>query len=262
MVTGIWRAFTAGDLGAEYIALFDGSNFHVYRVNLENGQTVRVSSVGFADPRGLSRDAAGTLIVSERGFAGSQPSISRIGAVSGAVTSLSSDGQFMSPWGVTLEMNGTIVMADSQNLFSCSPAGRPPTCPGALFRIDPLPGTQMLVTEKDLFHAIAGVDIYRGPSTTAVPPSGPTLALSLQSPDPNPTSGPLTITFTLPDAALAQLGVFDLSGRALETREVGQLGPGTHSVTLSGGGEHRAGLLWIRLRRADRVLTRTTIFLR
>ena len=36
------------------------------------------------------------------------------------------------------------------------------TSTGALYRIDT--GGQTFMTEKDLFHSIAGVDIYKGPS--------------------------------------------------------------------------------------------------
>jgi hypothetical protein len=71
----------------------------------------------------------------------------------------------MNPWGVTIEQSGSIIVVDHQKLGGCDPP--PPgtiTCPGALFRVDPLGGGQSLVTEKDLFHDVAGADLYRGPN--------------------------------------------------------------------------------------------------
>jgi len=70
----------------------------------------------------------------------------------------------MTPWGLAVSDDGTIVMGDNQNLFSCHPASGPVTCPGALFGVDPVSGAQTLLTEKELFHDVAGVDVYRGPN--------------------------------------------------------------------------------------------------
>jgi streptogramin lyase len=162
VVSGTIRAFTPGDAGVGYIVLADDPNpYYVYQVDLTSGQIIRLSNTGIPDPRGLARDGAGNLIIAEYGSPG-PPAISRLDPQSGTLVTVS--GQFMHPWGVTLEMNGTIVTTDNQNEFSCTPVSGPETCPGALFRIDPVSGAQTLVTEKDLFHDITGVDVYRGPN--------------------------------------------------------------------------------------------------
>ncbi len=164
IVSGDIPAFTPGDVGFGYIVLADDPNFfHVYQVDLTSGQIIRLSNTGIPDPRGLARDGAGNLIISEHGSPGA-PGISRLNLQSGTLVTVSSGGQFMHPWGVTLETSGAIIVADNQNEFSCTPASGPKTCPGALFRIDPVSGTQTIVTEKDLFHEVTGADIYRGPN--------------------------------------------------------------------------------------------------
>jgi hypothetical protein len=169
VTSGLIQAFAVNSTGVGYIALDDTStvpNFHVYSVDLTNGQKVRVANGGFYDPRGLAADAAGNLIITESGSK-TAASVQKIYASFGAVALVSSGGQFMTPWGVTVEGSGMIIMADNQNLLSCHPfPPAPNTCPGALFRVDPASGTQVTVSEKGLFENVAGVDIYRGPNVT------------------------------------------------------------------------------------------------
>jgi hypothetical protein len=59
--------------------------------------------------------------------------------------------------------------------------------------------------------------------------------------------GRLTARFTLPVEARATLEVFDVTGRALERREVGTLGAGSHAVTLGDGRPFGAGVYFVRL---------------
>jgi hypothetical protein len=57
---------------------------------------------------------------------------------------------------------------------------------------------------------------------------------ALQPPAPNPSSGgQLRLSFTLPDAASAELALYDTNGRRLLHREVGHLGRGPHVLDLA-----------------------------
>ena len=79
--------------------------------------------------------------------------------------------------------------------------------------------------------------------------------LALAAPRPNPASGPLWFSVTLPDAAPARLTLVDVAGRRIASREVGPLGTGVHRVTLAEGSVLPPGLYLARLERAGRVLT-------
>ncbi len=72
---------------------------------------------------------------------------------------------------------------------------------------------------------------------------------------PNPAQGAASMHFSLPDAAPAHLEIHDVRGRMIDSREVGSLGPGEHSLAIAGGRALPAGVYWLRLVRADRVLT-------
>jgi streptogramin lyase len=162
LVPGIINAFTISRTGIGYIALADSAlppSYHLYSVNLDTGERSRMRGAGFYDPRGLTVEAAGDLIVTERGRSGGQPSVLRFHPDSGAVEIVSAGGQLMAPWGVALDSDGSIIVADNQRLPGCVP-----DCSGAVFRVDPTTGAQTLISEKGQFHDITGVDVYRGPS--------------------------------------------------------------------------------------------------
>ena len=57
-----------------------------------------------------------------------------------------------------------------------------------------------------------------------------TATFSLSKTNPNPTTGGMTVTFSLPTNEPAWLEVFDPSGRRVESIPVGTLGAGTHEV--------------------------------
>lgn len=168
VMSGNVRALAIDPSGVGYIALVDGAIApakHLYRLDLGTGQTVKISNTAFYDPLGLAVDMSGNIILTESGSLSGVPAVWRVDPATGAAAIVSSGGQFMTPFGVTVETNGTIVIADDQHLNSCDqtpPA--PSTCPGALFRVDPVTGSQMIVTEKELFYNIWGVDVYRGPN--------------------------------------------------------------------------------------------------
>jgi hypothetical protein len=78
---------------------------------------------------------------------------------------------------------------------------------------------------------------------------GPQLAFGLRGVEPNPAIGRVTIRFSLPVAAPANLEVLDLAGRRVAEREVGAMGPGAHTVTLSSElASLPAGVYAVRLR--------------
>ena len=157
---GFIRAFVPAGAGLGYVALGDSpTGYHLYRVDLSSGQLTQVSNTGFENPGGLALDTSGNVILTDASFA--VPSVSRIDPTTGSATMLNA-GPFLTPWGVTVESDGSIIVADHQNAQSCT---RPEdhACPGALYRLG-AGGGQTLLTEKDLFHDIAGADIYKGPS--------------------------------------------------------------------------------------------------
>jgi hypothetical protein len=83
---------------------------------------------------------------------------------------------------------------------------------------------------------------------------GPRAELALHAVRPNPGSGPLSVSFSLPDGSPATLSLVDLGGRQVLERPVGDLGPGFHVVRLD---EHLpAGIYLVRLSQGGR--TRTT----
>ena len=79
-------------------------------------------------------------------------------------------------------------------------------------------------------------------------PFPPGLALGAY---PNPTSGSLTVTFTLPSGAPASLDLYDLSGRRVRSQSVA--GPGRQSVDLT---RLKAGLYILRLTQAKHTATK------
>ena len=77
---------------------------------------------------------------------------------------------------------------------------------------------------------------------------------ALQGARPNPTAGPLSVSFSLADDSPATLAILDLSGRRVFERQVGNLGPGNHVVRLERA-QLRSGIYAVRLTQAGRTLT-------
>jgi len=167
VVAGLVQGFAVDANNVGFIALSDAAQapaFHLYRVDLVTGEKVRISNTGIHTPAGLTVDGSGKIIVVDSGGSAAPFDVLRVDPASGAFTSVASGGPLMNPWGVTVESNGTLVVVDHQKLNSCNPPPPAPvTCPGVLYRVDPTSGAQTFVTEKGLFHDIAGTDLYRGP---------------------------------------------------------------------------------------------------
>ena len=74
---------------------------------------------------------------------------------------------------------------------------------------------------------------------------------------PNPSTGPVTVSFSLPNADPATLELLDVTGRRIVSREVGSLGAGQHLVRLDEGlSRLRPGMYFVRLRTPGEQLIR------
>ena len=86
------------------------------------------------------------------------------------------------------------------------------------------------------------------PGTTLAVDDGAAFALALEGVTPNPSRGrQLAVSFTLPVAAPARLELLDVGGRLVAEREVGDLGPGRHTVDPAFGQPLRPGFYLVRL---------------
>jgi hypothetical protein len=94
-----------------------------------------------------------------------------------------------------------------------------------------------------------------------IPPAGASalVEFALRGVRPQPSRGPMTISFSLADDGPASLELHDVAGRRLMTREVGAMGPGAHTVELSE--TLPAGIYLVRLTQGSRALTRKAIVL-
>jgi hypothetical protein len=107
-------------------------------------------------------------------------------------------------------------------------------------------------------HLTTSVDLDFG--VLSVPPGR--LELSLDAPRPNPSTGALVCSFTLPDGNAARLDIVDIAGRRVVSREVGVLGSGTHRVSLGAGRRLPPGVYRVVLSQAGRRTTRQVVFTR
>jgi hypothetical protein len=98
-------------------------------------------------------------------------------------------------------------------------------------------------------------------SRAAVDDAGP-LRLALQGARPNPATSAIRVWFTLPTNEPATLEVVDVAGRRMLRREIGTLGPGSHSVTLDTAPMLSPGLYFLRLSQGTRRLTDRVVVMR
>ncbi len=63
------------------------------------------------------------------------------------------------------------------------------------------------------------------------------------------------MSFNLPNAAPAELSLFDVAGRHVASKEVGALGAGSHVVDLAGRGPINPGIYFARLAQGERSQT-------
>ena len=108
-----------------------------------------------------------------------------------------------------------------------------------------------VVTSSDVEIASGHLG-HRPPVPLSVPPgTAPGLSLAVY---PNPVSERLTLTFSLPSAAHANVELLDLAGRRVRQQEVGPVGPGLHTITLDLRPHLQAGLYFLRLDQPPRHL--------
>jgi hypothetical protein len=88
-----------------------------------------------------------------------------------------------------------------------------------------------------------GQTVYAGLVSVHVPVAA---SLSL-APGSNPSHGQFSVSFSLPDARPARLELYDVSGRRVLTREVGNMGSGTHVLRLGETSALHSGVYWLRL---------------
>jgi sugar lactone lactonase YvrE len=156
-------ASTASASGVVHVAIPDPNALvepacYLYRLDTTTGDTVRISNTHFHCQCNLATEANGYLIITHPSY----HSIERIYPLAGgAVQMLSSGGQLVSPTGVAVESDGTIVVTDAHGLPGCDPAGGPESCAGLLFRIDPATGAQTVLSQGSYWR-LGGIDIFRG----------------------------------------------------------------------------------------------------
>jgi len=86
-----------------------------------------------------------------------------------------------------------------------------------------------------------------GPGTDAVPPAPRTTTLAITAVWPNPTRREWSVSFSLPRPEHARIELLDVTGRRLESREVGTMGVGPYTIRMGGSSPLPLGLYFIRL---------------
>jgi hypothetical protein len=90
----------------------------------------------------------------------------------------------------------------------------------------------------------------------------PGASFALHGAAPNPAVGDWAISFSLPDAAPARLALITVAGRVLETRDVGSMGPGRHTLRIGPAHDLPAGIYFVRLSRGAQSLVTKLAMLR
>ncbi len=99
---------------------------------------------------------------------------------------------------------------------------------------------------------------YVSSAAAYTPPAGVDAmetGLALAGMRPNPATGPLNVSFSLPSSKPARLDLVDVTGRRVKSMDVGALGAGRHLVQLGHGRDLAAGVYWLRLTQGSRTLT-------
>jgi hypothetical protein len=97
----------------------------------------------------------------------------------------------------------------------------------------PAPEDSSFVSEGGFIRTTGGISFkVTAPFTGAVPETSPGLQVSLAH--PNPSSGGVALSYSLPFRSPVRVMIFDITGRCLQKRDLGELGPGAHSLTWDG----------------------------
>jgi hypothetical protein len=101
------------------------------------------------------------------------------------------------------------------------------------------------------------------PVPTAVPPVPSDAVFALQSVRPNPAVRRLAVSFSLAERGAASLELLDIHGRRLAARDVGNFGPGPHTIDLDREVANLAtGVYLVRLREGARLASTKICVLR
>ena len=91
---------------------------------------------------------------------------------------------------------------------------------------------------------------------------GPSAALSLDRPCPNPVTENASLGFSVPFSGNVEITVYDVSGRMVETILSGSVESGSHSVTWAPGSDIASGVYFIRLTTDGGILTQQAMVIR
>jgi subtilisin family serine protease len=105
-----------------------------------------------------------------------------------------------------------------------------------------------------------GTTVSYGPAEVSYHPVGD-LALKLDEPYPNPASGRVNFTLTLPETQPVTLVVFDLAGRRVSTLHTGELTAGRHTIAWDAEGAS-AGVYIVRMETGQGAITQRFIIAR
>ena len=97
----------------------------------------------------------------------------------------------------------------------------------------PAPEDSSFVSEGGFIRTTGGISFkVTAPFTGAVPETPFGLQVSLAY--PNPSSGGVALSYSLPFRSPVRVMIFDITGRCLQKRDLGDLGPGARSFTWDG----------------------------
>jgi len=149
------------------ILVADAPNFGsggVFRVNPVTGDQTLVSSGGFLlDPSGIAVAANGDILVASTnipfcplGCEDPPGNVTRLDPVTGAQTLVSTDGFFGNPFGIALEDDGDILVADpGAHLGAFLDSG-------GVIRVNPVTGSQRALFRDGLFQNVRSIAVVRG----------------------------------------------------------------------------------------------------
>jgi sugar lactone lactonase YvrE len=169
-VTGAQSIVSAGGLfvslrgivmdasGQLYVAdTYQTAPGRIIRVDPSTRAQTTVSSGGnFLDPTGIVLDDNGNIIISDNGNTDARfgAAVIRVDPLTGAQTVIASGGDFVSPAGIAFDASGKLVLVDSNSFL-----GGSPFYDGAVFRVDPVTGTQTIISSVGMFVNPSGVAV-------------------------------------------------------------------------------------------------------
>jgi len=107
-------------------------------------------------------------------------------------------------------------------------------------------------TDGNIYAQNINGDCTLGGTLVSVPAVPIAASFAWSRVEPNPSVGELRVSFSLLDDTPASLEVYDLTGRRLESQELGRLGAGAHIVSLGRGVRWPPGIYEVRLKQGSR----------